>query len=62
MMVDTMARLGGSEAVGREDVWELGEELLDTLRGGEEQGVEQGWEMHGLQHLRDTGHELIDIP
>ena len=34
-----MMWLGGSEFVGGEHVWELKEQLLDTLRRGEEQGA-----------------------
>ena len=34
-----MTWLGGSEFAGGEHVCELKEQLLDTLRGGEEQGA-----------------------
>ena len=41
--MDTMVRFGGNESVGRAYVRKLGEKLLDTLRGREEQGMAECW-------------------
>ena len=38
-----MVRFGGNESVGRAYVRKLGEKLLDTLRGREEQGMAECW-------------------
>ena len=37
-MADLVARRRGSETVGKENIWELGEEVGDTLRSGEKVG------------------------
>ena len=42
-----MARFGGGESVGREDIRKHREKLLDTLRGGEEQGLLDCWNRIG---------------
>ena len=47
VMVDLMTWLGGGEIVGGEHVWELGEHLLDTRRGREEQEAAECWNRIG---------------
>ena len=41
-MADLVARQRGSEIVGRENIWELGEEVRDTLRSREKVGTAAG--------------------
>ena len=42
MMADLVARGRGSETVRRENIWELREEVGDTLRSREKVGTEAG--------------------
>ena len=42
-----MVQFGGGESVEREDIQKLGEKLLDTLRGREEQGSLERWNRVG---------------
>jgi hypothetical protein len=40
MMFDSMTRFRGCKTVGRGYVWKFGEQVLDTLRSGEEISLE----------------------
>ena len=41
-MTDTVARFGGSKTITGDDVGELGEELLNLWRSGEERRTKEG--------------------
>ena len=52
-----MARLRGHESIGRENIWELGEEVGDALRRGEKGSIETeggGQSRRGETDLRAT--------
>ena len=51
VMADSMTWLGGGEYVRGEHVHELREELLDTQRGGKEQGTGEHW--NGVERSMD---------
>ena len=50
----TMARLGGCKHVTREDIWDLGEELLNWQWSSRERGTAEG-RLRGRRGVEDDG-------